>query len=228
KEQAHTLLRQSVRYCIDQEKYVRQRNRQPEIRTVLPKLLEQYKLLGRTPGKREADDGWIEKLTQTMYAGAGADAAEAVAAALAEGFSLEAVGEAISLAANRLVLGDPGLRKEHASPGKPEGSVHGASVGVHASDSANAWRNIARVSDARNTFASLIGGGFHTARESGGQLKQLHPLPEQLEKITAKDGETLLQNVEGAIKERNQAAAAALIHRYGELKLPERLVFDLL
>lgn len=27
---------------------------------------------------------------------------------------------------------------------KPEGSCHGDSVGVHASDAANAWRNIVR------------------------------------------------------------------------------------
>ena len=30
-----------------------------------------------------------------------------------------------------------------AYPGKPVGSCHGDSVGVHASDSMNAWRNIA-------------------------------------------------------------------------------------
>ena len=36
------------------------------------------------------------------------------------------------------------------APGKPRGSVHGDSVGVHASDAANAWRNIARVSNPRN------------------------------------------------------------------------------
>ena len=42
------------------------------------------------------------------------------------------------------------------------GSVHGNSVGVHASDAANAWRNIARVTNARNTFASLIVAAFQT------------------------------------------------------------------
>jgi len=142
--------------------------------------------------------------------------------------SPEAVGEAISLAANRLVLCDPGRTKSQVSEGKPEGSIHGASTGVHASDSANAWRNIARVSNARNTFASLIVGAYHTAGQSGGQNKQLHPLPEQLEKITAKDGATLLNQCEAAIKERDQARVAALVQRYGELSLPERPVFDLL
>jgi hypothetical protein len=228
KEQAHTLLRQSVRFCVESEQESRKHSRQPEIRTVLPKLLDQYRLVGRPLGKREADDAWIDRLAQTIYGGSRAQAADAAAAALAEGMSPEAVGEAISLAANRLVLCDPGRRKEQASPGKPEGSIHGASVGVHASDSANAWRNIARVSDPRNTVASLIVGAFHTAGQTNGQTKQPQPIPEQLEKIKAKDADTLLSVVESAIKERDQARACALVHRYGELGHPARPVFDLL
>jgi hypothetical protein len=223
KEQAHTMLRQSVRYCITEEP-----GNKPEIRTVLPKLLDQYKLLGKQPGKQKAEDAWVEKLAQTIYSSSRSQAADAVAAALAEGMSPEDIGEAMSLAANRLVLCDPGRRKDNAQPGKPEGSVHGASVGVHASDSANAWRNIARVSDARNTFASLIVGAFHTAGQTGSQTKEPQPLPEQLEKIKAKDAETLLSDAEAAIKGRDQARAAALVHRYGELGHPARAAFDLL
>ncbi len=223
KEHAHTLLRQSVRYCIDEDGGGR-----GGVRAVLPKLFDQYKLAGRTPGDRKAEDAWVERLALTIYGGDGARAADAAAAALAEGFSPEAVGEAISLAANRLVLCDPGRRKENASPEKPEGSVHGASVGVHASDSANAWRNIARVSNARNTYASLIVGAFHTAGQSGGQDKQPQPLPEQLEKVQAKEADTLLRDAEAAVKEKDQARAAALVHRYGEQGHPERPVVDLL
>src|SRR5207237_8736067 len=115
-----------------------------QIRAVLPKLLDQYRLVGRSPGKRQADDGWVEGLSKRIYGAGRERAAEAVAAALAEGFSPEAIGEAMSLPANRLVLGDPGRKQVEGD--KPKGSVHGASVGVHASDSANAWRNIARVS----------------------------------------------------------------------------------
>jgi hypothetical protein len=226
KEHARTLLRQSVRYCVDAEKNLG--GAKPAIRTVLPKLLDQYHLEGRSLGDRKADDGWIEHLAQTIYASSPAAAADAAAAALAEGMSPEAVGEAISLAANRLVLCDPGRKKEQATAEKPEGSVHGASVGVHASDSANAWRNIARVSDPRNTVASLIVGAFHTAGQSGGQTKQPQPLPEQLEKISAKDAEALLSETEAAIKGKDQARAAALVHRYGELGHAPRPAFDLL
>jgi hypothetical protein len=226
KEQAHTLLRQSVHFCLDEEAGIKRRQHQPEIRTALPKLLDQYKLLGKTPGTRKADDPWVEHLAEIIYGGGRDKAADAVAAALAEGMSPEAVGEAISLAANRLVLCDPGRQK--AEPGKPVGSIHGASVGVHASDSANAWRNIARVSNTRNTFASLIVGAYHTAGQNGGQRKEPYPPAEQLEKITAKDGTILLTQAEDAIKAGDQARATALVHRYGELGLPERPVFDLL
>ena len=54
------------------------------------------------------------------------------------------------------------------------------------------------------------------------------PLPAHLEKITAKDAGSLLRDAEAAIKTNDQLGAAALVHRYGELKLPERPVFDLL
>jgi hypothetical protein len=221
KEQAHTLLRQSVRFCTTEC------NPSPqEIRTVLPKLLDQYKLVGREVGRRKAEDGWVETLARTIYGEGRARAADAAAAALAEGMSPGDVGEAISLAANRLVLCDRGRQK--AEPGKPVGSVHGASVGVHASDAANAWRNIARVSNTRNTFASLICGAYHTAGQNGGQHQEPYPPAEQREQVTAKDGEALLRDAEDAIRARDQARAAAVVYRYGELKLPERPVFDLL
>jgi hypothetical protein len=229
KEQAHTLLRQSVRYCVSSERYrIDHQQPEPEIRTVLPKLLDQYRLLGRPLGKRQAEDNWVEQLSRTIYGGRREQAADAVAAALAEGMAPVVVGEAISLAANGLVLHDPGRREEQASADKPVGSVHGASVGVHASDAANAWRNIARVSDLRNSVASLIVGAFHTAGQSKNLNKEAYPLAEQLEKITKQDAGALLRETEAAIREKDQARACALVHRYGELGHPVRPVFELL
>jgi hypothetical protein len=84
------------------------------------------------------------------------------------------------------------------------------------------------VSDKRNTFASLICGAYHTAGQSGGQYKEPYPTAEQLAKVNAKDGAALLRETEDAIQARDQARAAALIRRYGELKLSERPVFDLM
>jgi len=227
KDQAETLLRQSVRYCVDAEKHMAEHGRKPcPIRELLPKLLDQYRLLGRPAGKRTADDAWVEQLAQTIYGGGRDRAADAVAAALAEGMSPDAIGEAISLASNRLVLCDPGRKRPE--PGKPIGSVHGASVGVHASDSANAWRNIARVSNPRNTIASLIVGAYHTAGQNAGQNKDPYPPADRLAKIDTKAAGRLLRMAETAIKEQDQAGAAALVHRYGELGHPDRPAFDLL
>src|SRR5262245_23119471 len=227
KEQALTLLRQSVRFCCDSEKGITEKKRQASgVRTTLTKLLDQYKLVERKTGDKKAEEGWIEKLCQAIYAGTRDQAADAVAAALAEGFSTEDIGEAISTAANRLVLRDAG--RVRAETGKPIGSVHGASVGVHASDSANAWRNIARVSDHRNTVASLIVAGYHTAGQAGSAKQNPYPWPEHLKAVKAKDAKGLLAEAEDAIKSRDQARATAVITRYGELGFEARPVFDLM
>ncbi len=223
-EQAHTLLRQSVRYCVQAEKG----RRDHEIRTVLPRLLDHYRLVGRPFGKRRASDSEVDHLASIVYGTNRARAAEAVAAALAEGMSPASVSEAISLAANRLVLCDPGRTKAMVEPGKPEGSVHGASVGVHASDAANAWRNISRVSNPRNTVASLIVAAYHTAGQSGRLLKEPYPHAEQSDRIRAKSPQSLLRETEAAIKAKDQARACALVHRYGEQGHAPRPVFDLL
>jgi hypothetical protein len=227
KEQALTLLRQSVRYCTDAERERIKRNRaEPGIRATLTRLLDQYRLAGRKPGDRKGDDEWIEKLCQAIYAGGRDQAAEAVAAALADGFSPADIGEAISLGANRLVLRDPGRTK--GDPQRPVGSVHGASVGVHASDSANAWRNIARISDSRNTFASLIVAGYHTAGQTGMAGQKPYPWPEHLEAVKVTDAPALLAETERAIQAKDQIRVSALVHRYGELGHAPRPIFDLL
>jgi hypothetical protein len=229
KEQARTLLRQSVRYCVRTEQsMLAQKRNPPEIRALLPKLLDQYKLVGRPLGKRTADDAWVEHLSHTIYSGSRAQAAEAAAAALAEGMGPEAVAEAMVVAANRLVLCDQGRPKEWVSEGKPVGSCHGDSVGVHASDAANAWRNIAKVSSPRNVVASLIVGAYHTAGQLYHQNKEPYPLPEHLEKVKAKDAAGLLKEAEGAIRDKDQFRACAVVHRYGELGHDPRPVFDLL
>jgi len=227
KAHAHTLLRQSVRYCVDEEKNVRQNFAKDELRALLPRLMDEYRLLGRPTGERQPDDAWIEQLSNTIYAANRSKAADAVAAALADGVTCEAVGEAISLAANQLVLHDPG-RAKMDTPAKPKGSVHGASVGVHAQDAANAWRNIARVSNRRNGLASLIVAAYHTAGQAGGLNAQPYPLAEHREKVRDVRPDDLLAEAEVAIKAGDQSRACALVHRHGELGRPARPAFDLL
>src|SRR5437773_2739245 len=82
--------------------------------------------------------GWLEQMSQTIFKSTPEQAAEAAAAALAEGMSPSDIGEAITLAANQLVLCDLGRTPRDEVSGKPVGSVHGDSIGVHACDSANA------------------------------------------------------------------------------------------
>jgi hypothetical protein len=230
---AHTLLRQSVHYCVRSEMHQGNRGHAAEVRALLPKLLDQYSLLGKPLGNRPADDTWVERMSETIFKSSPAQAADAAAAALAEGVEPDAIGEAISLATNQLVLRDNGRPKSETSPGKPVGSVHGDSIGVHACDSANAWRNIARVSNPRNTVACLILGAYQAAYDrtsrGGDFLNWLpYPRPDAREKVKATEAETLLREAEAAIKANNQASTSAAVHRYGELGHPARPVFDLL
>jgi hypothetical protein len=101
RDQATTLLRQSVRYCVRAEQW-----RRNDPSALLPKMLEEYKLLGATPGTRSAEDKWVEELSLTIFKSTPEQAAAAAAAALAEGMMPDAIGEAISLAANQLILRD--------------------------------------------------------------------------------------------------------------------------
>jgi hypothetical protein len=231
-EQAHTLLRQSVRYCVKAEGWTRN-DAYDRPRKVLPAMLEKYGLLDKTPGKREADDGMVEKLSMTIFSGTPEAAAEAAASTLAEGFAPEVVGEAISLAANQLILRDMGRTPREEVAGKPLGSVHGDSIGVHACDSANAWRNMARAANARNTFACLILGAYQVALDRtnrGGNFLEWQPLPlkQHVDGIKSEAPAALLSEAEDAIRGNLQARASAIVQRYGQLGHSPRAMFDLM
>lgn len=225
KEHAHTLLRQSVHYCI-----VEGGNRGKKAQELLVKLFDQHKLLAKPFGTKQADDAEMEKLSDAIFKGTPEQSAEAVAAALADGFAPQVVGEAISLAANQLILRENGRSLDNASPAKPVGSVHGDSVGVHGCDSANAWRNLARVSNARNTAACLIMGAYQAALDRPARFLKLEafPPPDAVEKIKVTEPEALLKQAEEGIRGNDQVTAAAAVHRYGTLGHPARGAFDLL
>jgi hypothetical protein len=230
-EQANTLLRQSVHYCVKQEES--SSKHYAAVRTLLPKLLDKHRLLDAKKGTKKAEDGWVEKMSETIFKATPEQAAEAAAAALAEGFEPDALAEAICLAANQLTLRDAGRLENQTAPNKPVGSVHGDSIGVHACDSANAWRNIARAANPRNCFASLILAAYQMALDRGdrgGEFLKWEPYPraEAREKVTSKDPAALLKEAEGAIKEKNQELACAVVQRYGSLDHDPRAVRDLL
>ncbi|HTI49664.1 MAG TPA: hypothetical protein VL475_01885 [Planctomycetaceae bacterium] len=232
RDHAHTLLRQSVRYCVQNEspKYTESCKGG---RDVLPGLLDQYRLLSRPLGTRLAEDAWVAALAETIFRSTPEQAADAVAVALGEGFAPDAVGEAISLAANQLVLRDAGRPAGQARPPeKPVGSIHGDSIGVHACDSANAWRNMARVSNPRNTVACLILGGFQVARDRqqrGGDFLNWQPYPtaEHRDHVRGMTAAELLAEAEAAIRDNDQSRTCAAIERYSQLRQTARPVFDL-
>ncbi len=223
-ERAHTMLRQSVHYCVNVEKNPNQQKYNAEIREQLPKLLDQYKLLATKPGSRSADDAWVEKFANTIFLGTAAQAADAVAAALAEGFSADAIGEAISLGANQLLLRDEGRPKQWAQPAmnKPEGSIHGDSIGVHACDTIHAWRNLASIGDRRTQVTSLILAGYEVARDRGQRAEfpkwEPYPRAEHRELVKAVPADSLIKNLDAAIRDKDQVRAAALTARLGAEK----------
>lgn len=228
-QHALTLLRQSLRYCVRAEPA-----RRPETTahgTMLVKLLDEFKLDGRMPGTKLADDALIEHLSQTFATASAEDAGRAAATALAEGFEPAAVGEAISLAASLLVLRDGGRLPQWEDRLKPAGTVHGDSMGVHASDAANAWRNLARVSTGRNTFACLIIGAWQVARDRnypGNLLADPLPAKHHLDRLTENDADGLLAKLADAIQNNLQGQATAIASRYAALSLPVDRLFNTL
>ncbi|HJZ57163.1 MAG TPA: hypothetical protein VKE74_19490 [Gemmataceae bacterium] len=233
RDHAVTLLRQSVRQTAKQCADSKAREAQmATIRAIVPNLLEKHRLPKPEAGHRAGDDAWVEKLCAAILAGPMEAAGEAVAVALEEGFSPAHIGEAISLAANQLVL-----RQVENWEGRGYGKrTHGDSPGVHASDATNAWRNIVRVSSPRNRAAGLILAAMDASRshtltqgnKASAYYKEPLPHAEHLEKVKAADGAALLKELDGAIRENDQMRAAALATRYGQGGNEARPLFDLL
>lgn len=231
-ENAQTLLRQSLRYCLRNEKW--SSSHHASAREVLPKLLDQYSLISHPPtGRQRGDEVWVDELSKTIFEGTPQQAAEAAASALKENFSPDDIGEAISLAANQLVLRDIGRTEKMVAQGKPEGSTHGDSIGVHAQDSANAWRHIAKVSDQSNTMACLILGAYQVAWDRvnrGGSFLEWEPRPykAETERIANQTPSELLKQLDGAIREKDQDRACAMMLAYCKANESTRPALDLL
>ena len=221
KENAHTMLRQSLHYFVGQD-HGKYKEYFSGSRDLLPKLIDQYHLMDKPPGRRTLDDEGVERMSRAIFNATPEAAAEAVAAALAEGIDPDAIHEAISVASNQLVLRDE------------DAKAHGATVGVHGCDTVNAFRNIARASEPGNAAAGAILAAYYTASDGDhpkGNRKRFlgwepHPRAEALEKVTSRDPEQLLKDLDDAIRQKNQARAAAIVHRYGELDAPAAAVLS--
>lgn len=229
REHATTMLRMSLRYCLNAEK--QRRPEWDEHGTLLTRLIDEHKLMDHNPGTRRMEDGVMEKLSLTIFAGTPAEAAGAVTEALAEGFAPRDIGEAISLAANQLLLRDHGRLPEWEAPGKPPGSVHGDSIGVHACDAIHAWRNLSEASQGRNVFACLILGAWQAARDKQGQpFAEWQPVPSrhQLNAVTAKEAAGLLAELDTNIRQNLQGHSAAVVERCGTAGVPAKDVFEVM
>ncbi len=218
KEYAHTLLRQSVRQMVDfEQEHKRHNHPDNPIRALVPALLDQYKLVGKTLGKKDPGDAAVDELARTVYNGPPASSADAVAAALADGIDPEVVGEAISLASNMLVL----------RQGADKWRTHGDSAGVHSTDATNAFRNMARNTDAKHGVSGLIVAAYHSASHTP-HPGDAYPLEEHRQTIKATDAAGLLAECEDAVKANDQGRASAAIQIYGENGFPVDGVFQTL
>jgi hypothetical protein len=216
KQYAYTILRQCVRFsCEHEQGRINGKHPESPIRALMPKLLDQHKLAGKQPGSRDPGDTAIEELGRTIYAGPPERAAEAAAAALSDGLSLEAVGEAISLASNLLVL----------RQGPDKWRAHGDSPGVHSSDATNAWRNMARLAQPLHAMSGMIVAAYHSAAHTPFKT-EAYPTAVHREAIKATEAAALLAEAEGAVRHNDQGRAAAAIAIYGERGYPVEAVYN--
>ena len=204
---AYSMLRQCVRLCADHEReHVKGKHPESPIRALVPKLLDQYKLAGKTPGKRDPGDDAVNELSLAIYNGPNDKAAEAVAAALADDIDPEVIGEAISLASNLYVL----------RQGTDKWRTHGDSAGVHSSDATNAWRNMARIAEPRYAVSGLIVAAYHAGVQSAPFQTPPYPTDEHRAQIKVQDAAGLLAEVEDAVRHNDQGRAAAAMQIYGD------------
>ncbi len=233
KGHAHTMLRQSVRYCVKAERAGQVAVPSDHPRVLLPRLFDQHHLPRSTPGMRRPGDAWVESMCKTIFESTAAVAADAVAAALAEGIDPLEIGEAISLAANQLVLRDAGRPERWASPGKPPGSVHGRfgrgprqrrgqRLAEHGQGGEPPQRR--RVPDP--------GRLQRRPRQavSRGRVPQVDapPLAEFVDTVRTTDAPRMLAEMENAIQANQQETVSALVSRYGQLGHDPEPVFALM
>lgn len=217
-ENSHTLLRQCVRHCVDFEEKRKARGRKASpIRQHIPKLLDQFKLVGKQLGDREPDDQWLEEFSNTIYNSSKFDASSAVAEAMSEGISIKSICQAISMACNHLTL------RQSGNPLR----THGASAGVHGSDAANAWRHMISNSNDLNQKVGLLVSAWHTGKYDEWST-DAYPLDKHFDKVKTEQADELLGICEESIRGNDQGTSSAAVQRYLEHGYDVEPVFELL
>ncbi len=201
-EYAYTILRQCVRFCVDSRAGALKRHKRPEspIRALMPKLLDQYKLAGKTPGTRDPGDAAVEELAAHDLQGPPDKLGRSRRRGAGRRDQPEVVGEAISLASNLLVL----------RQGTDQWRTHGDSAGVHSSDATNAFRNMARNADAaRDRRADRR--GLSRRHSSAVQRRGLSDRRTSRRRSRRPTPTGLLAEAEDAVRHNDQGRAAAAI-----------------
>ena len=225
-EHAVTCMRQILHFA-DARESRRRRERKPEpaVRSVIPALLDAHGLADGDLGERDPGAEQISRLANVLTDSSREDGAAAAATSLAQGFDPRSVGEALSLASTRLLLRHPGRRD--MAKGRPIGSVHGAGTGVHASDSALAWREIAASVQGVQRATALLTGAFHTAGQGHHVNKHIYPFAEQGEAISRIAETRLGGALNEAVRGGHQTRAGAIAARMNELDRDEQ-AFEIL
>ena len=188
RDQAHTLLRQSVRYCLKHEEELKRGNRKgSEVRNTLPRLMDQYHLQEEPRQAGAATPGLPTLATPFFRARANCRGP----------LPLPWPGDVVRPSAKRFPW--PPICC-FARSGRYAGQVsptngwkrHGDSIGVHASDSANAWRAC------RDPHHLPVIVGYHTAGQAGG-VQRSGPWAEHRAAVKSTDANRLLKLTDEAI-----------------------------
>ncbi len=226
REHADTMLRQSLHYCVKMEPH-----RNGSSMNVAADVFEQIARVSELPAPRSAaaiSDQWIRQFADLLLSSGPTAAVQAAADALLEGVPAAAISEAVSVAANQLLLRDPGRPEQWAQPNKPAGSVHGDSIGVHASDTAHAWKQIVQVSEPDNSHAAVILSALCVARDAGirfSALRSQQSVAEYAATINEQQPETLLGMLEDCVHGQQQSEATAITAQYLQLGHDPQQVF---
>ena len=127
----------------------------------------------RSPARRSADDAWVEKFADTIFAStAGSRPPMRSPRRWPRASSAEAIGEAISLAANQLVLRDQGRPKEWTSA-EQAGRQRPRRLGRRAlrATRSTPGGTSSRAGDRRTQVTSLILAGYQVARDRGNRTE---------------------------------------------------------
>jgi hypothetical protein len=208
KTQAHTLLRQSVRYCVKAESWS-DRGSMSEPRTLLPKILDEHKLLSRRLGDRQAEDHWVEQLSQTCSNPLPNRPRTPPPPPWLKEFHRTPSAKRLRW---RRINGSAGCgpNPRERFQASPSAVCMATRSGFTRATRPMRWRNMARVSNPQKLFRQLDSGAYQVALDRtarGGDFLnwQALPLVRHVEQTKATDAGELLREADEAIRGNLQA-----------------------